>query len=58
MKRILRLANEQSGATAVEYAVMLTLVILVCFSAVLLLGQRTSTSYSNSAQSINAVTGS
>ena len=35
---ILRFLRSDDGATAVEYAVMLALIILVCFGAVILVG--------------------
>lgn len=37
-QRIQGIARDSSGATIVEYAVLLALVILVCFSAVHALG--------------------
>jgi pilus assembly protein Flp/PilA len=33
--------NDEDGATAVEYAIMLSLVILVCFAAVMTFGSTT-----------------
>jgi pilus assembly protein Flp/PilA len=45
------LAHED-GPTAVEYAVILALILLVCIGAVHWLGSSTGTSFSNSAQSI------
>jgi pilus assembly protein Flp/PilA len=52
MKNILRFLREDDGPTAVEYAVMLALIILVCFIAVQSLGTQTATSFSNSSLSI------
>ena len=44
MKRLLgRLLKNDEGATAVEYAVMLGLVILVCLAAIFVLGTNTQT---------------
>jgi pilus assembly protein Flp/PilA len=58
MTSFLNFLKREQGATAVEYAVMLALVILACLGGVLLLGQATSGSYSTTAQSIgNAMTG-
>jgi pilus assembly protein Flp/PilA len=55
---ILRFFWSDDAATAVEYAVMLALIILVCFGAVVLVGTATSTSYTNSANSLtNAFNG-
>ncbi len=48
----------EDGPTAVEYAVMLALILLVCFGAVKTFGTATSTSFSNSATSISTAIGS
>jgi pilus assembly protein Flp/PilA len=58
MKRLFGFLRSDDGATAVEYAVMLALVIIACISGVLALGQKTTSSFSNSLQAINAATGS
>lgn len=50
---ILRFLRSDDGPTAVEYAVMLALILLACFGAVILVGQATSNSYSSSAQSLS-----
>jgi pilus assembly protein Flp/PilA len=47
-----RLLVEEEGPTAVEYAVMLSLIIAVCVSAVTTIGQTTSSVFSNVANSI------
>jgi len=39
--------KEEDGPTAVEYAVMLALIIAVCFAAVANIGGQTSSMYSN-----------
>ena len=46
----------EEGPTAVEYAVMLALIIVVCFAAISVLGSQTSNSFSNS--SLNTAAGS
>ena len=38
---------DESGPTAVEYAVMLALIIVVCIAAVTTLGSNASSTYSN-----------
>lgn len=38
---------EEDGPTAVEYAVMLALIIVVCIATVQLVGQRASQAFSN-----------
>ncbi len=39
--------KDESGPTAVEYAVMLALIIVVCIAAVITLGQNASTTFAN-----------
>ena len=59
MKKLLRFLKADDGPTAVEYAVMLAMIILVCFAAIMSFGTATSTSFSNSSLSIgNAMSGS
>jgi pilus assembly protein Flp/PilA len=38
--RASRFLREEDGATAVEYAIMLVLIIAVCIAAIAILGQR------------------
>jgi pilus assembly protein Flp/PilA len=58
MVRGKRWHQDRTGATAVEYAVMLALIIMVCFAAVILLGSNLNSSWTNSSNSIQTVTGS
>lgn len=59
MNKILQFLREDEGPTAVEYAVMLALIILVCIAAIQAVGTQTSTSFSNSSLSIgNAMSAS
>jgi len=51
-----RFVADESGPTAVEYAVMLALIIVVCIAAVTTLGNNASSTYSN--VSLNAAAGS
>ena len=44
---IKRFLVSEEGPTAVEYAIMLALIILVCFIAIQSLGSVTSTTFSN-----------
>ncbi|MCE9554188.1 MAG: Flp family type IVb pilin [Planctomycetes bacterium] len=56
-RRIGRFLADEDGPTAVEYAVMLAMIILACLAAVILVGQSTSESYTNSATSIGKAMG-
>ena len=43
----------EDGPTAVEYAVMLTLIIMVCFLAIGTVGSKTNSIFQNAASSIH-----
>jgi len=43
----------EDGPTAVEYAVMLAMVILVCFVAIVTFGTKTNSLFQNAASSIH-----
>jgi pilus assembly protein Flp/PilA len=51
-KKMHRFLFAEDGPTAVEYAVMLALIIVVCLIAIGLLGQNASTSFTNTANSV------
>jgi len=51
---VLKLVRSADGPTAVEYAVMLALVIMVCFVAVQTLGTNTKTTFMNMANSLGS----
>jgi pilus assembly protein Flp/PilA len=46
-KSVIRFVKAEDGPTAVEYAVMLALVIVVCVSAVTTLGSRAGATFTN-----------
>ena len=48
-----RFIFEEEGATAVEYAVMIVLIIVVCLAAVGLLGNKVNNAFQNVADAIN-----
>jgi pilus assembly protein Flp/PilA len=50
-----RFLKEEDGPTAVEYAVMLALIIVVCIAAIQFLGQAASTTFSTVGKTIDAV---
>ena len=50
-----RLARDEDGPTAVEYAVMMALIIAVCLGGVALLSAETAASFENSANELNSI---
>ncbi len=54
LKKLQRFLASEEGPTAVEYAVMLALIILVCLVAVQSVGSKTSTTFSNMANSLGS----
>jgi pilus assembly protein Flp/PilA len=55
-KAIARFVQKEDGPTAVEYAVMLALIIVVCITAITALGTNANKTFSNVA--LNAATSS
>jgi pilus assembly protein Flp/PilA len=53
-KRIRRFLTSEDGPTAVEYAVMLALIIIVCLVAIQSLGTNTKTTFTNIANSLGS----
>jgi len=56
LTRVTQFLSDESGPTAVEYAVMLALIIVVCVAAVTTLGSNASSNFSNVA--LNTAAGS
>ena len=54
---VVRFIEREDGPTAVEYAVMLALIIVVCLAAITTLGQNANSTFNNVALNA-AVTGS
>ncbi len=52
VQRMLRFAKSEDGPTAVEYAVMLALIVVVCLAAIKSVGSKASTTFTNVANSI------
>ena len=52
MQRILKFLREEDGPTAVEYAVMLALILAVCITAISAVGTQASSSFNNSRSEI------
>jgi len=58
MSAIGRFLRSEEGPTAVEYAVLLALILLVCLTGIRLLGRQASGSYSSSSSAISQAVGS
>ena len=58
MKHLLRLIADEDGPTAVEYAVMLALIVGAALVGITSLGDATVTSFQDSSTKINAAVGS
>ena len=50
-KALIRFLTAEDGPTAVEYAVMLALIIVVCTGAVITIGTKTNASYTTTGNS-------
>jgi pilus assembly protein Flp/PilA len=53
-QRVRRFLVSEDGPTAVEYAVMLALIVIVCLTAISSVGTRTSTTFNTVAKSLGA----
>jgi pilus assembly protein Flp/PilA len=53
-KKIRRLLSSEDGPTAVEYAVMLALIIIVCLVSIQALGTNTKTTFTNIGNSLGS----
>ena len=53
-KKMHRFLVSEDGPTAVEYAVMLALIVIVCLTAITSIGSRASTTFDNVAKSLGA----
>jgi pilus assembly protein Flp/PilA len=58
MNHLLRFLRDESGPTAVEYAVMLALIICVCIGAVGFFGSSASGSWTDTSNKMSAAMGS
>jgi len=57
-KKVQRFLVSEDGPTAVEYAVMLALIIIVCLAAISAIGTNANTTFSNVASSLASTTSS
>jgi pilus assembly protein Flp/PilA len=53
-KKMRRFLTSEDGPTAVEYAVMLALIIIVCLVSISALGSNTKTTFTNVSNSIGS----
>jgi pilus assembly protein Flp/PilA len=53
-----KLVRGEEAATAVEYAIMLALILMICIASVAFLGEKTKESWQNSNANIEAAVGS
>jgi pilus assembly protein Flp/PilA len=53
-RRVRRLICSDDGPTAVEYAVMLALIVVVCLAAIRTVGSNAKTTFTNVANSIGS----
>jgi pilus assembly protein Flp/PilA len=56
--KVVRFLKKEDGPTAVEYAVMLALIIVVCIAAITTLGSNANNTFSNVAASATPAGGS
>ena len=57
-KKVQRFLVSEDGPTAVEYAVMLALIIIVCLAAISAIGSNANTTFSKVAGSLSLTTSS
>ena len=57
-KQVVNFLQKEDGPTAVEYAVMLALIIVVCLVAIQILGKNANSVFGEVGSSIGAVAGS
>ena len=58
LNRVRHLLTSEDGPTAVEYAVMLALIVIVCLAAITAIGQNANTTFNKIAQEMNKTVGS
>ena len=54
MKKLVSFLKKEDGPTAVEYAVMLALIIVVCIAAIATLGSNANNTFSNVSTKVGA----
>ncbi len=54
IRKLVRFLKQEDGPTAVEYAVMLALIIVVCIAAISTLGSNANNTFSNVSTAVGA----
>ena len=54
MKKVLRFLSEDTAATAVEYAVMLAMIIMACIGAIATVGQQTASMWADNSSGLQS----
>ena len=54
MSKVSRFLKSEDGPTAVEYAIMLALIVIVCLTAIQAVGQNASAAFTDIATDLNA----
>ena len=57
-KKVQRFLKSEDGPTAVEYAVMLALIIIVCLTAITAVGTQAAAQFNNIATQVGGITAS
>jgi pilus assembly protein Flp/PilA len=57
-QKVQRFLVSEDGPTAVEYAVMLALIVIVCLTAITAVGTKASTTFNNVSNSLSGINGS
>jgi pilus assembly protein Flp/PilA len=57
-QKVKRFLVAEDGPTAVEYAIMLALIVIVCLAAISAVGTKTSKTFTTVANSVGGLTGS
>ncbi|GIW78688.1 MAG: hypothetical protein KatS3mg105_0496 [Gemmatales bacterium] len=57
LDHVVNFLKDDDGPTAVEYAVMLALIIVVCLAAISVVGKNASSTFNTVGQSIGSTTG-
>ncbi len=53
-QKLVKFLKQEDGPTAVEYAVMLALIIVVCIAAITTLGSNANNTFSNVAETVGS----